>query len=59
MAETVDPVDNRLPVILCSGQFGIAAKDSGLQFWPGNRTDIRCLGSSQKYLLPSELASLI
>jgi hypothetical protein len=29
MAETVDLVDNRLPVILCSEQFGIVAKDPG------------------------------
>jgi hypothetical protein len=27
MAETVDLVDNRLPVILCNEQFGIVAKD--------------------------------
>jgi hypothetical protein len=29
MAETVDLVDNRLPMILCSEQFGIVAKNPG------------------------------
>jgi hypothetical protein len=32
MAETVDLLDHRLPVILCSEQFGIAAKGPRLQF---------------------------
>jgi hypothetical protein len=38
MAETVDLLDNRLPMILCSEQFGIVAKDpdcnSGLGIEP-------------------------
>jgi hypothetical protein len=35
MAETVDLVDNRLPVILYSEQFGIVAKDPGCNSGPG------------------------
>lgn len=49
MAETVDLVDNRLPVILCSEQFGIVAKDPGCNSGPGIEPTSDVWG---KYLLP-------
>ena len=59
MAETVDLVDNRLPVILCSEQFGIVAKDPGCNFGPGIEPTSDVSAVRRKYLLAPELASLI
>jgi hypothetical protein len=58
MAETVDLVDYRLPVILCSEQFGICSE--GIQaaiLGPGIEPSSDVWAVRRKYLLPPELAS--
>jgi hypothetical protein len=59
MAETVDLVDNRLPVILCSEQFGVVAKDPGCNSGPGIEPTSDVWAVRRKYLLPPELASAL
>jgi len=52
MAETVDLADNRLPVILCSEQFGIVAKDPDCNSGPGIEPTSDVWAVRRKYLLP-------
>jgi hypothetical protein len=60
MAETVGLVDNRLPVILCSEQFGIVAKDPGMQFWPWESNRHPMFGQfAENIYCHLQLASLI
>jgi hypothetical protein len=57
MAEAVDLLDNRLPVILCSEQFGIIAKGPGCNSGPGIEPSSDVWAVRIKYLLPPERAS--
>jgi hypothetical protein len=50
MAETVGVVDNRLPVILCSEQFGIVAEDPGCNSGPGIEPTSDVWAVRRKYL---------
>jgi hypothetical protein len=52
MAETIDLADNRLPVILCSEQFGIVAEDPGYNSGPGIEPTSDVWAARRKYLLP-------